>query len=57
MQYYEEPANTHLETLIESTKNILSSIDRVFEWRILGGEPFIFKELGSYLDFLAAEKK
>ncbi len=57
MQYYEEPANTHLETLIESTKNILSSIDRVFEWRILGGEPFIFKELGSYLDFLAAERK
>lgn len=57
MQYYHRPKNAHLEMLIESTRNILSCIDEVFEWRILGGEPFLFKQLGSYLDYLSTERK
>tara|TARA_Y100000739_G_C20611730_1_gene469032 strand:+ start:1080 stop:2348 length:1269 start_codon:yes stop_codon:yes gene_type:complete len=49
MQYYEKPQMADYELLISSTDTILSNVDFVFEWRILGGEPFIFRNLDKYL--------
>lgn len=53
MQYYTKPKSSNLDVLIESTQKILSSVDKVLEWRVLGGEPFIYKHLPQYLDYLA----
>ena len=50
MQYYVKPKSSNLELLIQSTQKILSSVDQVLEWRVLGGEPFIYKYLPQYLD-------
>lgn len=53
MQYYVKPKSSNLDILIQSTQKILLSVDRVLEWRILGGEPFIYKPLPQYLDYLS----
>lgn len=53
MQYYNKPKSADINLLIESTDRILQSVDHVYEWRILGGEPFIYKDLSTYLDYLS----
>ena len=45
MQYYEHPSNLDLEEIITSFNRFLDSIDMLLELRILGGEPFIRKDL------------
>ena len=57
MQYYEKPKMASLELLLKSSDNILKSVDFVYEWRILGGEPFIFNKLDKYLLHLSNHKK
>lgn len=57
MQYYKKPKAADLQLLQDSTENILSNIDAVFEWRILGGEPFIYKNLHEYIDYLSNKSK
>ena len=49
MQYYEKPKMTSFDLLQMSTDEILDSVDFIYEWRILGGEPFIFNKLDKYL--------
>ena len=49
MQYYEKPKMAGYELLVSSTDTILQNVDYVYEWRILGGEPFIFRDLDKYL--------
>ena len=49
MQYYEKPQMAEYELLTSSTDTILNNVDYVYEWRILGGEPFIFRNLAKYL--------
>ena len=57
MQYYQKPKSSEFNLLIESTDKILSSVDKVLEWRVLGGEPFIYKQLPEYLDHLSSHAK
>ena len=54
MQYYVKPKSSELDLLIHSTEKILKSVDKVLEWRVLGGEPFIYKYLPEYLDHLSS---
>ena len=49
MQYYEKPKMAEYELLTSSTDTILNNVDFVYELRILGGEPFIFRNLDKYL--------
>ena len=45
MQYYAHAKNSDTEKLIVSIKKLMSAIDHVNELRILGGEPFMNKDL------------
>ena len=45
MQYYEHPCNLLIEDIFEQFDRFLNTIDLLLELRILGGEPFIVKDL------------
>ncbi len=51
MQHYERPENIDSQEIIQTFNRFLDVIDVLCELRILGGEPFIYKEL----DLLLAE--
>lgn len=52
MQYYERPVDTNQEILFKSMKRIMSVVDKVNELRVLGGDPFMNKEMYKYIDNL-----
>lgn len=52
MQYYDKPKDIPLEIIIWETETLLSELDRIGEIRVLGGEPFMNKELSKIVDFL-----
>ncbi|WP_415399210.1 radical SAM protein [Synechococcus sp. W4D4] len=54
MQYYQKPKSADIDTLIDASRRVLEAVDYVYEWRILGGEPLIFKNLPKYLNFLSS---
>ena len=57
MQYYVKPKSVDLDVLVKSTQKILDSVDHVYEWRILGGEPLIYRHLAEYLCYLSSSDK
>ena len=52
MQYYQQPVNSDLELLKNSIDKVMDSVDRLFEFRVLGGEPFMNKDIGKILRHL-----
>lgn len=57
MQYYERPQNGDLNEIIESISALCSVVDGINEFRVIGGEPFMNKEIGQILDLLINEEK
>jgi len=45
MQYYKHPQHCDLKILFESVEKIMKSVDWVSEFRVIGGEPFVNKEM------------
>ncbi|CRK61866.1 radical SAM domain protein protein [Alloactinosynnema sp. L-07] len=41
MQYYTKPRHSDLDLLGDAVDRIVDSIDRIYEFRVLGGEPFV----------------
>jgi len=54
MQYYKKPKDCSLKLLLDSLDKFMQNIDELYEARILGGEPFIYKELPSVVEKLAS---
>jgi organic radical activating enzyme len=52
MQYYINPKDCDLEVLIDSIDRFMAGIDELYEARILGGEPFIYKKLHHVINHL-----
>ena len=44
MQYYEEPQNADLNEMLSTIDSICSEMDEVYEFRVIGGEPFMNRE-------------
>ena len=57
MQYYSKPENLSLTEIIENLHNFLDTVDSVIELRLLGGEPFICKEIDKIIVEFANEVK
>lgn len=57
MQYYSNPINVDTNNLLNSLQVLINSIDYLADARVLGGEPFIVKELDTILEFLVSSKK
>ena len=56
MQYYIKPRNSEYDLLIESVDKIMRVINTLFEFRILGGEPFVNKGIGNIVNRLREYK-
>lgn len=52
MQYFESPQDAEREQLLETVDRIMQAADFVAELRVLGGEPFVSKELPAYIERL-----
>ena len=57
MQYYEHPESFDMGEIIRAFNRFIQAIDVLCELRILGGEPFICKQLGVLLhEYIKCEK-
>jgi hypothetical protein len=52
MQYYTRPRHSDLDLLESAVARIMESVDRVYEFRVLGGEPFVNKHVHRVIDAL-----
>jgi hypothetical protein len=56
MQYYKKPIDTDFDILVNAMDKIMSSVDFIDELRVLGGDPFMYKELGKIINKLSTYK-
>ena len=56
MQYYVKPKNAELESLFKNIDRLMECIDWIYEFRVLGGDPFMNKELYKILNKLSEYK-
>ena len=56
MQYYKKPKNISLNIIKESLDIFMDNVDMIMEVRILGGEPFMNKDLKEITKFVCNKK-
>lgn len=56
MQYYKKPKDSDYELLVKSMDKVMNCIDFVDELRVLGGDPFMNKELNKIINHLVSYK-
>ena len=54
MQYYKNPKNSNFNELKFSLERLMKIVDGVYEFRVIGGEPFINKELDKILSLMVS---
>lgn len=52
MQYYQNPKHTNIELLLQNFDNLTHVVDNFNEVRVLGGEPFLNKDLSQVINHL-----
>lgn len=52
MQYYTRPENSDLNLMLKSIKRFMACVDNVYEFRVIGGDPFMNKDLYKIIDNL-----
>ncbi len=57
MQYYKKPKDAEQELLEDNVKKILGAVDKIYDLRILGGEPFLYKHLPKLLAMICESSK
>ncbi len=57
MQYYEKPKNADLADLFRMIDDFCALVDEAYEFRVIGGEPFMNKDINFVVDKLAQESK
>jgi len=56
MQYYLKPKNVDLDLLFKSVDKIMEVTDNLYEFRLLGGEPFVNVQIGKIVNKLLKYK-
>jgi sulfatase maturation enzyme AslB (radical SAM superfamily) len=57
MQYYKKPKDCNIDEIMQSIDAFCALIDEVNEFRVIGGEPFMNKEIHLVIKKLIAEPK
>ena len=57
MQYYKSPENISLSSIKDSLERLLRIVDSVLDIRLIGGEPFIYRDIYQVIDFLCTSDK
>ena len=56
MQYYLTPRNSDLDLLFKSIDQLMKVTDSLYEFRVVGGEPFVNKQIGKVINKLLTYK-
>ena len=56
MQYYLTPKNSDTDLLFKSVDKLMKVVDTIYEFRVVGGEPFINKQIGKVINRLLKYK-
>ena len=57
MQYYVKPQHSELETMFKSIDRFMLAVDAIYEFRVLGGDPFMSKDLHKVVNRLKTYEK
>lgn len=57
MQYYEHPENADMAVMLAMIDGLCDKMDEIYEVRVIGGEPFIHKEIHLVVEALTAQEK
>jgi len=57
MQYYEKPVNSDLNQLFLAIDRFMQCVNKIYEFRVLGGDPFMNKELYKVVNKLKEYKQ
>lgn len=57
MQYYESPVNISFDEVISDFDALTSQVDHVYEVRLIGGEPFMNKDIYNIIQYISASPK
>jgi organic radical activating enzyme len=57
MQYYESPQNIPREVVLNDFRELEKNVDHIFEVRLIGGEPFMNKDIYSIIKDICESKK
>ena len=55
MQYYEHPENADMAQMLSMIDGLCDKMDEIYEFRVIGGEPFMHKELHTVVAYVAAK--
>lgn len=53
MQYYEHPENADLAQMYEMIDGLCANMDEIYEFRVIGGEPFMHKDLHTVVEYVS----
>ena len=56
MQYYEKPENSDLNEMIQTIDSLCEKMDEIYEFRVIGGEPFMNKEVHLVVEKLTSKR-
>lgn len=57
MQYYEAPVDIAYDEIIHDFEQLTQGVDHVYEVRLIGGEPFMNKEIYKIIEYIASSPK
>jgi hypothetical protein len=57
MQYYEAPIDISFDEIVRDFTELTNSVDMIYEVRLIGGEPFMNKDIYRVIEFLVASPK
>ena len=55
MQYYEHPENADMAQMLAMIDGLCAQMDEIYEFRVIGGEPFMHKELHTVVAHVCAK--
>ena len=55
MQYYEHPENADMAEMLAMIDGLCDKMDEIYEFRVIGGEPFMHKELHTVVAHVCAK--
>ena len=56
-QYYEKPENAELDEMLSTIEKMCLEMDEIYEVRVIGGEPFMNKEVHLVVEALTSQDK
>ena len=57
MQYYEDPQDVSYEEIIKDFDSLLERVNHIYEIRLIGGEPFMNKEIYKIINYFLENSK